>query len=91
MPVLRPERAAISGETGLLRALEVALGKHGLIVPRADIRQLLGGGAAKLRPLLINLVEKAREAVLCDEGEARPHISFARGEKPGTVRSKNKG
>jgi hypothetical protein len=75
LPVLRPECAAISGETGLLRALETGLREYGLIVPRADIRRSLRGGAANLQPLLVNLIEKAYKAIVRDEGEApRPFL-----------------
>jgi hypothetical protein len=38
LPVIRPERAAINGEAGLLRALETAFASSGLVMARADIR-----------------------------------------------------
>jgi hypothetical protein len=38
LPIIRPERMAISGETGLLRALEGAFRAAKLSVPRADLR-----------------------------------------------------
>jgi hypothetical protein len=48
LPVLRSERAAINGETGLVRSLETAM------------QTAVSGGAATLLPLLDNLVAKAR-------------------------------
>jgi TIR domain len=74
LPVLRPERAAISGETGLLRVLETALGEHGVAVPRADLRKAIDGGTASLRPLLTQLIDKAYAALVLDEAAARPPI-----------------
>ena len=38
LPIVRPERAAISGETGLLAALEAAFAVAAIPVPRADLR-----------------------------------------------------
>ncbi len=61
-PVVRPERAALSGETGLLRSLEGALQAAKLPATRADIRAAIDGGAAKLRPLLQTLVDKVTPA-----------------------------
>jgi hypothetical protein len=60
LPVVRPERAAINGEVGLLRALETAFTSQGATMSRADIREAIGGGAATLRPLLNTLAERAR-------------------------------
>jgi DNA-binding beta-propeller fold protein YncE len=74
LPVLRPERAAITGQSGLLSALEVAFAAQGLPVVRAEIRQAIEGGAPALRPLLTRLAEKARAAFVSDEGEARAPI-----------------
>ena len=59
LPVIRPERAAITGETGLLRALEVAFEMARITVLRADLRAAIKGGAAKLKPLLQALAAKA--------------------------------
>jgi formylglycine-generating enzyme required for sulfatase activity len=58
-PIIRPERVAISGETGLLRALEGAFRTANLSVARADLRNAIDGGATKLRPLLSTLAQKA--------------------------------
>src|SRR6516165_5419989 len=59
LPIIRPQRVAISGETGLLRALEAALRKASLSVARADLRVAIDGGATKLAPLLSMLAQKA--------------------------------
>jgi formylglycine-generating enzyme required for sulfatase activity len=59
LPIIRPERVAISGDTGLLRALEGAFRTANLSVARADIRAAIDGGATKLRPLLSMLAQKA--------------------------------
>ena len=59
LPIIRPERAAITGETGLLRALEGAFAAASMPIPRADLRAVIHGGAATLRPLLQTLVDKA--------------------------------
>jgi tetratricopeptide (TPR) repeat protein len=58
LPVIRPERAAINGESGLLRAIEVALATHGFPHSRASIRAAIDVGSEGLRPLLVRLVEK---------------------------------
>jgi class 3 adenylate cyclase len=59
LPVIRPERAAISGETGLLSALEGAFAAGRIPVARADLRAVIQAGAIKLKPLLQTLVGKA--------------------------------
>ena len=72
LPVIRPEAAAISGETGLLRAIETALAAHGLLHSRASLREAIADGAEKLRPMLSQLVDKAYTATFADGGEAKP-------------------
>jgi len=62
LPIIRPERVAISGETGLLRALEGVFRTANLSVARADLRAAIDGGATKLRPLLSMLAQKATPA-----------------------------
>jgi formylglycine-generating enzyme required for sulfatase activity len=59
LPIIRPERVAISGETGLLRALERAFWAAKLPVSRAELRAAIDGGATQLRALLCTLVQKA--------------------------------
>jgi formylglycine-generating enzyme required for sulfatase activity len=62
LPIIRPERLAISGETGLLRALEGAFRAAKLSVARADLRAAIDSGAVKLRTLLSMLAQKATPA-----------------------------
>ena len=57
--IVRPERAAISGLTGLLSALEGACAAARIKVPRAELRTAILGGAAKLRPILQDIADKA--------------------------------
>lgn len=64
---MRPERAAINGEAGLLRSLQAAFAAHGLVVPRAEIRAAIEGGAATLRPLLQTLIASVRTALVADD------------------------
>jgi formylglycine-generating enzyme required for sulfatase activity len=62
LPIIRPERAAISGETGLLRALEGAFRTANHAVARADLRAAIEGGASALRALLSLLARKVAPA-----------------------------
>jgi formylglycine-generating enzyme required for sulfatase activity/tetratricopeptide (TPR) repeat protein len=68
LPVIRPERAAISGETGLLSSLEGAFAAARLKIARADLRSAIQAGAAELRPLLQTLAQKAAP-IAADGGE----------------------
>jgi formylglycine-generating enzyme required for sulfatase activity len=69
LPVVRPERSAITGETGFLRGLEGAFTIAGIRVPRAELRAAIESGAGKLRPMLSALVEKALP--MAPDGEAK--------------------
>ena len=51
LPVIRPERAALTGENGLLAALAAALPTHAA----PTLRKAIEAGAAALRPLLAEL------------------------------------
>jgi hypothetical protein len=62
LPIIRPERMAIWGETGLLRALEGAFRAAKLSIARADLRGAIDGGATKLGVLLSRLAQKATPA-----------------------------
>ncbi|HTV28653.1 MAG TPA: SUMF1/EgtB/PvdO family nonheme iron enzyme [Xanthobacteraceae bacterium] len=59
LPVIRPERAAINGDAGLVAALEEAFRSAGIAATRANLRAAVQGGAAMLRPLLQSLTDKA--------------------------------
>ncbi len=64
LPIVRPARAAISGETGLLRALEGALESARVTKSRADLRAAIQGGIVKLKPILEALADKATPTAL---------------------------
>ena len=63
LPILRPERAAISGADGLVAALARAAEKAGCETSAAQIREALAGGADGPRPLLRDLAARAATAV----------------------------
>jgi formylglycine-generating enzyme required for sulfatase activity len=84
LPIIRPERAAISGETGLLRALEGAFELARITMPRADLRAAIQGGAAKLKPLLQALADKATPIALDTGAKPKPPaliLSIDQGEE----------
>jgi tetratricopeptide (TPR) repeat protein len=75
LPIVRPERAAISGETGLVRSLEGALAAAGLRPSRAEVKAAVAGGAATVAPLLARLAEAVRVPELAngaDGGDKSP-------------------
>src|SRR4029077_14775889 len=55
LPIVRPHRAVLFGENGLLRALEGAAAAANLATSLADLRIAIKGGAETLRPLLRQL------------------------------------
>jgi len=59
LPVIRPGPAVISGETGLLRALEGACRAAGLCVARANLRTAIDGGANELNAHLAAIAQAA--------------------------------
>jgi TIR domain len=69
LPVIRPERAALMGENGLLHALEGALPSR----TRADLRQAIEAGASALRLLLAELAAKTSR----EDGAKPPTIVLA--------------
>ena len=84
LPIVRPERAAISGETGLLSALEGAFEVAKIAIPRADLRAAIQGGAAKLKPLLQALADKATPTALDTGTKPKPPaliLSIDQGEE----------
>ncbi len=73
-PVVRPERAALTGETGLVNALASILPAHS----RAHLRASVQAGADALRPLLAELVQAAAaRRVAGDESERPPAFVVA--------------
>jgi formylglycine-generating enzyme required for sulfatase activity len=74
LPVLRPERAAINGEAGLVRSLETALRAQGLVHARDEIRAAIGGGARALVPLLSKLAASAWHLRSGGAPDAKPPV-----------------
>jgi conflict system STAND superfamily ATPase/TIR domain-containing protein len=56
LPVIRPDRDVLNGESGLVSAIEKALGAGRHRVRRADVRRAVAGGAPALRPLLHEII-----------------------------------
>ena len=84
LPIVRPERAAISGVNGLLRALEVARTDARINLPRSKIQAAINGGAATLRPVLRAFVEAATPETGDADSPAKPPalvISIDQGEE----------
>jgi len=74
LPPIRPERAVLTGENGLLAALEAAVPDR----TRADLRAAIKAGAAGLRPLLAALADQAfRQTLTEDDGAKPPAIVLA--------------
>ena len=57
LPMIRPEGGVLTGETGLVAALEVALKVAGLPRTRADIRMAVASGPESVAVLLAALVQ----------------------------------
>ena len=74
LPVVRPGRAALTGETGLVNALAAILPARS----RAELRAAGQAGAGALRPLLAELVQAAAgRRVAGDESERPPAFVVA--------------
>ncbi len=89
LPIVRPERAAMSGADGFVAALARAAEKAGCETSAAQIREALAGGAADgPRPLLRDLAARAATAagsstpptlvVMIDRAEELFHAEGAR-------------
>ena len=63
LPIVRPERAAMSGADGFIAALARAAEKAGCETSAAQIREMLAGAADGPRPLLRDLAARAAAAV----------------------------
>lgn len=74
LPVIRPEKAAINSETGLLRSLEAGFAAQDVAITRAEIRLAIEGGAATLRPLLRSLVARAQTALVANDADAKAPV-----------------
>ena len=74
LPVVRPGRAALTGETGLVNALAAILPARS----RAELRAAVQAGAGALRPLLAELAQAAAaRRVAGDESERPPAFVVA--------------
>jgi hypothetical protein len=76
LPVIRPERAVLSGASGLIASLEGALKQVGLVRTRAEIRKAVNDGPASVAALLGELVAKKAAA---------PEGGGAKGARPPTL------
>jgi WD40 repeat protein len=83
LPIIRPERAAIGGENGLLRALETALDAAGIGMARTRLRAAVAGGVETLRPVLEALVEANTPKTDAGQAPGKPTlvISIDQGEE----------
>jgi TIR domain len=83
LPIIRPERAAMSGENGLMLALEGALDAEGIPMPRRELRAATEGGAATVRPVLQKLIDKRTARGGGDTAKTAPTlvISIDQGEE----------
>lgn len=84
LPVIRPERAAITGKSGLLIALEAAFQAAKIPIRRADLRAAIEGEAAQLRSLLQSLADKPAPAAFDHGVRPKPPtliVSIDQGEE----------
>jgi formylglycine-generating enzyme required for sulfatase activity len=84
LPVIRPERDAITGKSGLLSALDGAFQAAKIPIKRADLRAAIEGDAAALRQLLQTLADKAAPAAVDQRAKPKPPtlvISIDQGEE----------
>ena len=72
LPIVRPERRALTGEDGFVRCLETAAKAHGLGKSRADIRAAVDAGPSAVAALLDELASKAAVPDLDSDGSGRP-------------------
>ena len=84
LPVIRPQRAVINGETGLRALLSDNFQAAGIAATRAKLRAAIAGGASTLRPLLQKLADKTTQSTLDADTEPTPPtliISIDQGEE----------
>jgi formylglycine-generating enzyme required for sulfatase activity len=67
LPIVRPNRAVLWSETGLLRSLETALASAGVPVSRAEVRKVIESGAGAIQALLRRVTD--RSTPMSDTGE----------------------
>lgn len=83
LPIIRPERAVVSGDVGLLLSLENAFRSHGVARTRASIRAAVEKGAEEFRAVLLELARIATPPPLAGETSKMPTlvISIDQGEE----------
>ena len=67
LPVIRPERAVLSGEAGLVRSLEAASQSAGLKKSRAVVKAAVTEGGETFAALLAELAEASRAPIYGDD------------------------
>jgi formylglycine-generating enzyme required for sulfatase activity len=72
LPIVRPERSAIFGTTGLVHSVNDAVRAGNIARTLAEIRSSIAEGAPKLRPLLQELANKATPLALDNDPAPRP-------------------
>jgi WD40 repeat protein len=72
LPVVRPDRAGLTGETGLVRSLDAAFQTLGSHHTRAEVKAAIDGGAQTLMPLLTSLAETAHPPAMPDMPAPKP-------------------
>src|SRR4051812_1421336 len=84
LPVIRPERDAITGKSGLLSALDAAFQAAKIPIKRADLRTALEGETEALRQLLQTLVDKSTPVAADRRDKPKPPtlvLSIDQGEE----------
>jgi hypothetical protein len=84
LPVVRPERAVISGDTGLANSLVQAFASLKLTVAKSDLERTINSDAEALLPVLERIVAAGRRAVLTDQWSGKPPtivLSIDQGEE----------
>jgi hypothetical protein len=76
LPVIRPERSVLSGDTGLVRCLEDAFKAVGTPRKRADLRHAVEGGTKTVTPLLAELAAAATPPLIDGEKSNTPTLVF---------------
>jgi formylglycine-generating enzyme required for sulfatase activity len=71
LPVIRPERATVFGETGFLAALEGACRAVDMTMTSAELRSAIAGGTMGLRPILQEFVVKATPPISDDGARSK--------------------
>jgi formylglycine-generating enzyme required for sulfatase activity len=84
LPIIRPERAAMSGETGFLAALDAALTAANIGMGWTELRAAVDGGAPSVRPLLQAVVDNTAARIRDTDSSSKPPtvvISIDQGEE----------